>query len=246
MNSQLNDASTIDDVYGAFSAPKAVASLGAGGVQTGVGQTYDEAVSRGFGGVDMDALYKALYQDAAPYKFSDTVQTDAARTLQPTAKQNLLNSTQLGRQQGLNLQSSLQDPGKLQNLGTFGAAGGERLGAGPADYQSELIESLRESDNSLMSNNTGVTKYNFMGASAPAATGQRPLNAGGALTPGVIAQDVASADDVADWNNYSTYRTNSLQAKTPYTSFEEWLAGGKVSGVPEPVIQAPVYDGGGG
>jgi hypothetical protein len=246
MNSQLNDAKTIDDVYGAFSAPQAVASLGPGGVQTGVGQTYDEAVARGFGGVDMDALYKALYKDAAPYKFSDTIQTDDLRTLPPTAKQNLLNSTQLGRQQGLNLQSSLQDPGKLQNLGTFGAAGGERLGAGPADYQSELIESLREADNSLMSNNTGVTKYNFMGASTPSAPGQRPLNAGGALTPGVIAQDVASADDVADWNNYSTYRTNSLQAKTPYTSFEEWLAGGKVSGVPEPVIQAPVYDGGGG
>lgn len=240
MNSQLNDAKTIDDVYAAFSEPKAVASLGPGGVQTGVGQTYDEAVARGFGGVDMDALYKALYQDAAPYKFSDTVQTDAARTLQPTAKQNLLNSTQLGRQQGLNLQSSLQDPGRLQNLGTFGAAGGERLGAGPADYQSELIESLREADNSLKSNNTGVTKYNFMGASTPAATGERPLNAGGSLKPGVIAQDVASADDVDDWNNYSAYRTNSLQAKTPITSFEEWLAGGKVSGVPAPA--APVYN----
>lgn len=246
MNSQLNDAKTIDDVYAAFSAPKAVASLGAGGVQTGVGQTYDEAVARGFGGVDMDALYKALYQDAAPYKFSDTVQTDAARTLQPTAKQNLLNSTQLGRQQGLNLQSSLQDPSRLQNLGIFGAAGDERLGAGSADYQSDLIQSLREADNSLKSNNTGVTKFGFMGAGAPAPTGGTPLNAGGALRPGVISQDVASADDVSDWNAYNTYRTNSLQAKTPYTSFEQWLAGGKVSGIPEPVISSPVYDGGGG
>jgi hypothetical protein len=193
----------------------------------------------------MDALYKALYKDAAPYKFSDTM---PAGGLQPTAKQNLLNSTQLGRQQGLNLQSSLQDPSKLQNLGTFGAAGGERLGAGPADYQSELIESLREADNSLKSNNTGVTKYNFLGASTPAATGQRPLNAGGSLKPGVIAQDVASADDVADWNNYSTYRTNSLQAKTPYTSFEEWLSGGKVSGIPDPVVfnfPSSLSDGGG-
>lgn len=244
MNAQLNEAKTIDDVYAAFSAPQAVASLGEGGVQTGVGQTYEEAVERGFGGVDMDALYKALYEDAAPYKTSDTM---PAGGLQPTAKQNLLNSTQLGRQQGLNLQSSLQDPTKLQNLGIFGAAGGERLGAGPADYQSELIESLREADNSIKSNNTGVTKYGFMGASAPVPMGGTPLNAGGALRPGVISQDVASADDVSDWNSYNTYRTNSLQAKTPYTSFEEWLAGGKVSGIPEPVINFPstLSDGGG-
>lgn len=245
MNAQLNDSSTIDDAYAAFSAPKAVASLGQNGQQTGVGQTYEEAVSRGFGGVDMDGLAKALYKDAAPYKFSDA---SPAGALQPTAKQNLLNSTQLGRQQGINLQSSLQDPSKLQNLGVFGAAGNERMGAGGADYQSELIESLREADNGLKSNNSGVTKYNFMGAATPAAPGERPLNAGGSLTPGVLAQDAASADDVADWNNYSTYRTNSLQAKTPYTSFEEWLAGGKVSGVPEPVVGVPVYgyDQGGG
>jgi hypothetical protein len=109
-----------------------------------------------------------------------------------------------------------------------------------------MIQSLRDADNSLKSNNTGVTKYNFMGASTPAAPGERPLNAGGSLKPGVIAQDVASADDVADWNNYGTYRTNSLQAKTPYTSFEEWLAGGKVSGIPDPVISLPVYESGGG
>ena len=249
MNAQLNDASTIDDVYAAFSAPQAVASLGPGGVQTGVGQTYDEAVSRGFGGVDMDALYKALYKDAAPYKFSDTVQTDAARTLPTTNKQNLLASTQLGAQQGLNLQSSLQDPATFRNFGTFGAAGDERLGAGSADYQSDLIKSLREADNSLVSQNTGVTKYGFLGANTPTPTGGRPLNAGGALSPAVFSPDVASDQDVSDWNNYNTYRTNSLQAKTPYTSFEQWLAGGKVSGIPEPVApQTWMYganDGGG-
>jgi hypothetical protein len=249
MNEQLNDAKTIDDVYAAFSAPKAVASLGAGGVQTGVGQTYEEAVARGFGGVDMDALYKTLYKDAAPYKFSDTITTDSLRTLPPTNKQNLLASTQLGAQQGLNLKSSLQDPTTFRNFGTFGAAGDERLGAGSADYQSDLIKSLREADDSLVSQNTGVTKYGFLGANTPTPTGGRPLNAGGALSPAVFSPDVASDQDVSDWNNYNTYRTNSLQAKTPYTSFEQWLAGGKVSGIPEPVApQTWMYganDGGG-
>ena len=69
-----------------------------------------------------------------------------------------------------------------------------------------------------------------MGASTPDATGDQTLNSGGSLKPIDLKQDAASADDVASWNDYSTYRTNSLQAKTPYTSFEEWLAGGKVSG----------------
>jgi hypothetical protein len=230
MRDSLSGAKTIDDVYAAFSGPQAVASLGENGQQTGVGQTYEEAVNRGFGGVDMDALYKALYQDAAPSKFSDVMTTDALRTVQPTDKTNFLKATQLGVQKGLDLQSSLQAPTKLQNFGVFGAAGNQRLGAGYADYQSDLIESLREANNSLKSNNTGVTKYNFMGASTPDATGDQTLNSGGSLKPIDLKQDAASADDVASWNDYSTYRTNSLQAKTPYTSFEEWLAGGKVSG----------------
>jgi hypothetical protein len=165
--------------------------------------------------------------------------TDPLRTLQTTDKQNLLNSTQLGVQQGLNLNSSLQDPTKMRNLGSFGAAGGERLGAGSADYQSDLIKSLREADNSFVSQNTGVTKYGFLGANAPAPTGGAPLNSGGALSPGVFAPDAASGQDVSDWNNYNTYRTNSLQAKTPYTSFEEWLSGGKASGIAAP---APIED----
>jgi len=239
MSKRLSSAKTTDDLYAAFSQPRAVASLGAGGVQTGVGQNYDEAVSRGFGGVDMDALYKALYQDAAPYKMSDTLGTDPLKTLSTTNKQNLLNSTQLGMQQGLNLNPSLQDPTKMRNLGTFGAAGGERIGAGDANYKSSLIKSLRQSGDDYVSENTGVTKYGFLGSNAAAPTGGAPLNAGGALSPGVFAPDAASGQDVSDWNNYNTYRTNSLQAKTPYTSFEEWLTGGKVSGIPAP---APIED----
>lgn len=252
INDRIGKAKTVDDLYAAFAEPQAVASLGEGGVQTGVGQTYDEAVSRGFGGVDMDALYKALYQDAAPYKTSDTM---TSQNLRPTNKLDLLNSiqtgSQLGVQQGLNLQNSSSGPSQFRNLGTFGAAGGARMRAGGEDYQSDLIQSLRDSSNDLISNNTGVTKYNFMGESAAAEPGGNQLNSAGAFNPGVINQDAASDQDVSDWNAYSTYRTNSLQAKTPYTTFEEWLAGGKVSGIPDPLINVPntlpntLSDGGG-
>jgi hypothetical protein len=123
----------------------------------------------------------------------------------------------------------------------FGGGAGERLGPGSANYRSDLIRSLRQADSGLMSQNTGFTKYGY---TPPPTSGDAgvSLNAGGAFNPSVLNQDVASADDVANWNNYSTYRTNSLNAKTPITSFEEWLSGGKVSGIPEPVVQAPVYN----
>lgn len=250
MMDSIRNAKTIDDLYAAFSAPQAVAALGANGYQVGVGQTEAEARANGFNGMnrtDLGAVYKALYKDAAPYKFSDTIGTQPIKT----TINNTLKATQLGAQQGLNLASSLMPQQKFTNFGTFGAAGNERLGAGNADYESELIRSLREADDSLKSNNTGVTKYGFLGTSTPTAIGNRPLNAGGSLTPGVIAQDVASGEDVADWNNYNTYRTNSLNAKSPYVSFSDWLTGGKSDGkAVEEVVPSSAYlngtlDGGG-
>jgi hypothetical protein len=120
----------------------------------------------------------------------------------------------------------------------FSGNSSERLGAGNANYQSDLIRSLREADNGFMSQNPGFTRYGYTPPPTSGGGGVS-LNAGGAFNPGVLNQDVASADDVANWNNYSTYRTNSLNAKTPITSFEEWLAGGKSSGLPPP---APVVD----
>lgn len=127
----------------------------------------------------------------------------------------------------------------------------QMLGAGDADYSSEMIKSLRQADNQAMTGNPGFTRY--QSASGGAGAGQNfNLNSGGAFNPGVINQAVASAGDVADWNAYNTYRTNSLQAKSPYGSFQEWLAGGKVNGIPAPVVSGPetVYnygasDGGG-
>lgn len=156
----------------------------------------------------------------------------------------------LGASAGINTNSSSAGStgGANYSPAAFGANSGERIGAGGANYQSDLIRSLRQADNSLMSQNTGFTTYGYTPPPASKGGGVS-LNAGGAFNPGVISQDVASADDVSDWNEYNTYRTNSLQAKTPYTSFEQWLAGGKASGIPEPVVQQPwmygANDGGG-
>lgn len=238
MMNDVRNAKTMDDLYAAFSKPQAVAALDANGQQVGVGQTEEEARANGFNGIsksDLSGLYTALYKDAAPYKFSDTVSNV------PTTVNNALKSTLLGAQQGLNLSSSLMPQQKFTNFGTFGAADNERLGAGSADYQSDLIKSLRESDDRFKSSNTGVNKMGYMGNNKDAQPFGVQSSDATAFNPSVFSQSIASPEDVTNWNSYNTYRTNSLQAKTPYTSFEEWLAGGKVSGMPE-VVAPPVYN----
>ena len=140
-------------------------------------------------------------------------------------------------------------PGMYRQTTGVGAAGDEMLGAGNASYQSPLIQALRNSSASPFSNNQGVTQYDYESGTPGTGKAAGKMIQNSANNPQDLSPDVASADDVANWNNYSTYRTNSLNAKTPITSFEEWLAGGKVSGIPEPVA-FPVYnfgsnDGGG-
>jgi hypothetical protein len=120
--------------------------------------------------------------------------------------------------------------------GVFGVNSGERMGAGNATYQSDLIKSLRQSDNDFENSNSGFTNYGYTPPSTSGAN-NLSLNAGGAFNPNVLTQDAASADDVANWNNYSTYRTNALNAKTPIDSFSKWLSGGKVSGIPAAVTE---------
>jgi hypothetical protein len=128
----------------------------------------------------------------------------------------------------------------------FGAAPTSKMNAGSASYESPLIQALRNSSGDQFSNNQGFTQYNYK--TPPTGVGLLPneTNQNSAFNPEKLTSEAASAQDVADWNNYNTYRTNALQAKTPYTSFQEWLSGGKVSGIPEPVVQFPVYDFGGG
>ena len=122
--------------------------------------------------------------------------------------------------------------GNLNYLpGTFGSSFGARMGPGSAKYSSDLIKSLRTSDNDFASNNPGFTNYGY---TAPLSTSLNtlPLSEGNAFSPNVLLQKEASADDVENWNNYSIYRTNSLNAKTPITSFSQWLTGGKLDGLP--------------
>lgn len=128
-----------------------------------------------------------------------------------------------------------------------GGASGALMGAGNANYNSSLIRSLRQNSLTPFSTNAGVmmapnqgnTNSNWAQPSTPSA---------GAFNPQVLNPRTATPQEINDWNAYSSYRTNSLTAKTPIVSFAEWLAGGKVNGqaptntTPPPDYQ---YDGGG-
>lgn len=134
--------------------------------------------------------------------------------------------TQIGRSPSI-LGSSVA-PSAAYSKSTFGSSSGERLGAGPADYQSDLIKSLRESGGGPMSQNAGFTSYSYTPPPS-AGAGAMSLNSGGAFNPTAFQPDAASADDVQNWNAYNTYKVNSLQAKTPVLSMAEWLAQSKAA-----------------
>lgn len=109
-----------------------------------------------------------------------------------------------------------------------GAAGNDMLGAGNADYHSELLKSLRQSSITPFSNNAGVQFMQNRGGSSANSTptGNQTL----AFNPQVLSPRTATPQEVADWNAYSAYRTNALNSKTPMLSMAEWLAGGKSDG----------------
>lgn len=145
---------------------------------------------------------------------------------------------------GNGMSSSL--PSMLRGNFSFGESAGtpqgynqSQVGAnfGPmqssqANYKSDLIKSLRASGGPEVSN-AGFTQYQASSPQYGSVGGMSSANS--AFNPGVLTSDAASAQDVADWNEYSAYRTNSLGSKTPIVGFKEWLSGGKVSGIPEPV-----------
>lgn len=117
------------------------------------------------------------------------------------------------------------------NTWRAGAAGNDMLGAGNADYHSELLKSLRQSSINPISNNQGVQFMQNRGSSGsnwtpPTAEGNAAFN------PQVLNPRAATPQEVADWNAYSTYRTNALNAKSPIVSFSEWLTKNKPSGNP--------------
>lgn len=164
-----------------------------------------------------------VYKDDKAKVTSDVLNDDLKSNLTTDYKNSVNKAIQFGTQNGLNLQSSMQDPSVFRNLGTFGAAGNERLGAGPANYQSDLIKSLREADNRLKSDNTGITKYGYLGANQ--STHDFNLNSGGAFNPGVFTQNLASANDVKNWNAYNSYKIDALRGQGgQMLNFEDWLA----------------------
>lgn len=138
------------------------------------------------------------------------------------------------------------------NSWTAGAASNAMLGAGNANYHSELLKSLRQNSINPISNNQGVQFMQNRGASNSNWTPPTSTSGNMAFNPQVINPRAASAQEVADWNAYSTYRTNALNSKTPIVSFSEWLAGGKSTGKPadptDPNQNGTNYpwDGGGG
>lgn len=137
---------------------------------------------------------------------------------------------------------------KLQNLGTFGASGNERMSAGNGEYSSDLIQALRTASPQTLSSNQGFTKYGNQSTPTSVSSVTNQQNKSFAFNPEALGQEVASADDVLNWDSYNTYRTNSLNAKSPYISFSEWLIGGKPDGkaVEQPAYQYQYDTGGGG
>lgn len=88
-------------------------------------------------------------------------------------------------------------------------------------YQSSLIQNLRANNTGPYSNNPGVSMV--MNPAAPTSDWEFKSEGNSAFNPGVFKQTPATAQQVNDWNNYSTYRTNSLTEKQPYLSFTDWL-----------------------
>lgn len=121
-----------------------------------------------------------------------------------------------------------------------GASDGALMGAGNADYNSALIKSLRQSSLTPFSTNPGVLMAPNQGASTNSLAPSLD-QMGGAFNPQVLNPRAASNQEVADWNAYSTYRTNALNAKTPILSMAEWLAGGKTDGK-APTVTTPTPD----
>lgn len=88
-------------------------------------------------------------------------------------------------------------------------------------YQSSLIQNLRANNTGPYSNNPGVSMVTP--PAAPTSDWEFKSEGNSAFNPGVFKQPAATPQQVNDWNNYSTYRTNSLTEKQPYLSFTDWL-----------------------
>lgn len=108
------------------------------------------------------------------------------------------------------------------------------MGAGNADYKSELIKSLRQSSLTPFSTNQGVNVYANQGNTF--SNWKPPSTTNSAFNPQVLTPRAATDQEVADWNAYSAYRTNALRGSIPVLSMAEWLAQGKGNGPDTSVV----------
>ena len=213
------DAKSVEEFLAAMNGPNATVNIGAGGAQTGVnGKNVDfgSIIPKTYAGVDTrtgqaNILTNSNFNEKAPDLFGNAV-------------------TQLqARNSGF---GQVAPAAPFQSFGTSGASDDTKLGAGNADYNSELIKSLRETNQPDKYSNEGFTRYGYGSPGSPNFNYNPTSSSPGAFNPSVLTQDAASADDVENWSNYNTYRTNALTAKTPIDSFSKWLSSGKLSGLP--------------
>lgn len=233
------DATSVEEFLAAMNGPQATVNIGAGGAQTGVNGVnvdFGPIIQKAYSGVDTgtgqtNVLNNSNFEQNAPGLFNNAV------------KQLQSRNSGFGQ---------VTQSAPFQSFGTFGASDGTKVGAGNANYNSDLIKSLRETNQPDKYSNKGFTRYGYGSPESvfnydPTVANPNP----GAFNPGVLTQDAASADDVANWNDYSSYRTNALNAKTPIISFSKWLSEGKSDGKPvDQAIDPNVYyswssDGGG-
>ena len=245
------------------------------GVQTGVGKTVEQASANSGAMNDLVAqlglqtggnmpgnssVSKAASDAGVPYQFDQSMYDSIFSGQQPSTKASVVTGNNfpfksLEVQGGVNqFATPTRTPYEQDSSGgayggwkdrqTFGASDGQLMGAGNANYDSELIKSLRQSSLTPFSTNAGVMMAPNEGVASSDWSPSGDASSG-VFSPQVLNPRAASDQEVADWNAYSTYRTNALNAKTPILGMAEWLAGGKSDGKAPAAPAAPVYDGGG-
>ena len=145
MMDALGSAQTGNEMQAAFNAPTADIGLGIGGRQKSVnGMTldFDPLIADSYAGVDTRTSSSDLVNGSKSKTVADYINSQRKQT---TPKMKFASGPQM----------------KLKNLGTFGAAGDERMGAGNANYDSDLIKALRSANNNLVSENKGVTRWGY-------------------------------------------------------------------------------------
>lgn len=210
MMDSLGTADSVSGLRDAFNKPKATVNLGKRGAQTGVNGrnvNFNPIIANNYAGVDTGTT-------------SQHVMTD----------QNLaeklpgLVSTIDNQLQKVNPKFETVSSSKFRNLGAFGANQGEAMGAGNANYQSDLIRSLRNTGGPNRFNNTGVNLWDVDTTNTLQAIGPSGYGGNMAFNPQVFNQTPATAEEVANRNAYETYRNGMVGKKTPTLSFNDWMA----------------------